>query len=370
MKVPQFMPYVGKEEYEAIKQCFDTNWITEGPLAKEFSEKLCEMIGVKYGVYAPNGTMALILGLKALGIGPGDEVIVPDVTFFASATSVEFLGAKPIFVDVREDLQINVEDCERVLTENTKAIMPVHLFGFTANMDEVMAFAKKHSLLVIEDAAQALGIKRKNKGCGSFGDVGCFSFFADKTLTTAEGGFVTTNNEEIYEKLLFLRNQGRRGRGSFVHPQIGYNFRMTDIQCAIGLAQLKKFDSLVEKKNFIHKKYTELLSDLDGVRVYQPPEEVNPFIPFRVIIETLWSTADSLMDYMRTRGVEPRMFFQPLHNQPAFEQWSSDSRLDAKNFPVATKACERGICLPSFVVITEEQIEYVCKVIKEFYDAG
>ena len=312
MKVPQFMPHVGEEEYASIKQCFDANWITEGPLAKEFNEKLCERIGVKYGVCAPNGTMALILGLKALGVGPGDEVIVPDVTFFASATSVEFLGAKPVFVDVCEDLQINITDCERVLTEKTKAIMPVHLFGFTPNMDDVMDFAKQHELLVIEDSAQGFGIKWKGIGCGSFGDVAAFSFFADKTLTTAEGGFVTTNDEKIYEKLLYLRNQGRIDRGSFIHPEMGYNFRMTDIQCAIGLAQLEKFDGLVAKENKIHEKYTELLSDIDEVEVYQPPSEIDPFIPFRVIIKTKNDEAEALMAHMRENQVEPRMFFYPL----------------------------------------------------------
>jgi len=367
MKVPQFMPFVGMEEYEAIKQCFETNWITEGPLAKEFNKKLCEKIGVKYGVYAPNGTLALILGLKALGIKHGDEVIIPDVTFFASATSVEFVGAKPVFVDVCEDLQINIEDCERVLTDKTKAIMPVHLFGFTPDMDKVEKFAKKHNLLVIEDAAQALGIKWKGQGCGSFGDVGCFSFFADKTLTTAEGGFVTTNNEEIYDKLLFLRNQGRRDRGTFIHPEMGYNFRMTDIQCAIGLAQLKKFDGLVEKKSHIHKKYTELFSDFDHIDIFQPPPEVAPFVPFRVILKTKNNEAASLMEHMRANDVEPRMFFYPLHLQPAFECWSDDDRYDRKNFPVSEKSYNNGICLPSFVSITDEQIEYVCKTIKDFY---
>ena len=361
------MPFVGAEEYEAIRQCFETNWITEGPLAEEFNQKLCDMIGVKYGAYAPNGTLALILGLKALGIGPGDEVIVPDVTFLASASSVEFLGAKPVFVDICDDLQIDIEDCARVLTENTKAIMPVHLFGFAANMDNVRGFAKKHDLSIIEDSAQGLGIKWKGKGCGSFGDVGCFSFFADKTLTTCEGGFVTTDNEEIYDDLLFLRNQGRRNRGSFIHPKIGYNFRLTDVQCAIGLAQLKKFDLLVEKKNIIHRRYTELFSDFEHVEIYQPPEEISPFIPFRVTLRTKNNEAAELMEHMRKNEVEPRMFFYPLHLQPAFESWTSDSRYKRKHFPVAEKSYKNGVCLPSFVAITEEQIKYTSKVIKDFY---
>ena len=367
MKVPQFMPYLGEEEYIAIKQCFDTNWVTEGPLAKEFSEKLCEMIGVKYGVFAPNGTMALILGLKALGIGPGDEVIVPDVTFIASATSVEFLGAKPVFVDVCENLQINIDDCKRVLSDKTKAIMPVHLFGFAADMDKIKECANKHNLKIIEDAAQALGIKWKEQGCGSFGDVGCFSFFADKTLTTCEGGFITTNDEEIYDNLLYLRNQGRRDRGTFIHPKMGYNFRLTDIQCAIGLAQLKKIDKIVTKKNLIHKRYIKLFSNFEHVEIYQPPKEISPFVPFRVILKTKNNEAEKLMEHMRKNEVEPRMFFYPLHLQPAFDCWSDDTRYDKKHFPIAEQSYKNGICLPSFVAITEEQVKHVSEVIKGFY---
>ena len=367
MKVPQFMPFVGEEEYKEIKKCFDSNWITEGPLAKEFNKKLCDIIGVKYGVFAPNGTMALVLALKALDIGPGDEVIVPDITFFASATSVEFLGAKPVFVDVGENIQINVEDCERVLSNRTKAIMPVHLFGFTPNMDDVLSFAEKHDLLVVEDAAQALGVKWKGKGCGSFGDIAAFSFFADKTITTAEGGFVATNDENTYERLLFLRNQGRRQSGTFIHPEIGYNFRMTDIQCAIGLAQLKRFDKIILKKTLIHKAYTEHLSNLDDVEIYQPSKNVDPYIPFRVLLKTKEEKASSLMQYMRENDVEPRMFFYPLHLQPPFKKLTNDSRYDGKNFPVSENVYNNGVCLPSFVSITIEQIEYVCDVIKSYY---
>jgi perosamine synthetase len=223
--------------------------------------------------------------------------------------------------------------------------------------------------MVIEDAAQALGIKWKNKGCGSFGDVGCFSFFADKTLTTCEGGFVTTDDDEIYDNLLFLRNQGRRGRGTFIHPRLGYNFRMTDIQCAIGLAQLKKFDKLVEKKNIIHDKYTEAFSNFDHVHIYQPPKEVSPFVPFRVILKTHNDEAADLMEHMRKNEVEPRMFFYPLHLQPAFKCWADeDPRYHKSNFSVSERSYNNGICLPSFVAITEEQIDYTSEVIKKFYE--
>ena len=368
MRVPQFMPYIGMEEYEAIKSCFEDNWITEGPKAAEFSEKLLEIIGSKYGVFAPNGTLSLYLALRAMGIGPGDEVIVPDFTFIASANAVEMVGARPVFVDVGcHDLQLRIDDCERVRTDKTKAIMPVHIYGFAANMTEIMKYAEERNLMVIEDAAQALSIKWDGQGCGSFGDTGSFSFFADKTLTTCEGGFVTTDDEEIYNKLLLLRNQGRLHRGTFEHPAIGYNFRMNDVQAAIGLAQLQKLHEIIEKKQKNYSLYKEALADVEEVELLSPAEKVEPYVPFRVILRTRSHPSEHLMGFMSMNGVEPRTFFHPLHLQPCFDIWADDERHNRKHFEVAEHARNHGVCLPSFAALTEKQILYVCDVIKEFY---
>jgi len=368
MKVPQFMPYVNMEEWEAIKNCFEINWITEGPKSKVFNEKICDIVGCKYGVFANNGTLALYLGLRAIDVGPGDEVIVPNFTFIASANAIEMTGAKPIFCDINnDDLQIDISDCQRLVTEKTKAIMPVHLYGFAANMDEVMEFAKDNNLLVIEDAAQALGIKWKGKGCGSFGDVATFSFFADKTITTGEGGFVCTNDEKIYERLLYLRNQGRINRGSFVHPEIGYNFRMTDIQAAIGLKQLEKFGDIVEKKQRNFNLYSELLNDVDGIEVIKPIVDVSPFIPFRVVVRvTNEDSSDNMINYLKDNGIEPRTFFYPLHMQPCFEEIMKDQDSNEETFKNSVDSYNRGICLPSFAALTIEEITYVCDIIKEY----
>jgi perosamine synthetase len=249
--------------------------------------------------------------------------------------------------------------------------MPVHLYGFASNMDEVMEFANKYKLLVIEDAAQALGIKWKNKGCGSFGDVATFSFFADKTITTSEGGFVCTNDESIYKQLLYLRNQGRINRGSFIHPEIGYNFRMTDIQAAVGLKQLEKFDEIVSKKQNNFKLYKDLLGDVKEVQLYNPKPEVSPYIPFRVILKTKESSSENLMKYMAKKGIETRTFFFPLHRQPCFKPilkkqflkfWRSQSL-----YTNSINAYNKGVCLPSFAALTKEQIKYVCNIIKEYY---
>jgi perosamine synthetase len=370
MRVPQFMPYVGMEEYEAIKSCFENNWITEGPKAAEFSDKLLEIIGSKYGVFAPNGTLSLYLALRAMGIGPGDEVIVPDFTFIASANAVEMVGARPVFADVGcHDLQLRIDECERVRTDKTKAIMPVHIFGFAADMTEIMAYANEHDLMVIEDAAQALSINWEGKGCGSFGDTGSFSFFADKTLTTCEGGFVTTDDEEIYNKLLLLRNQGRLHRGTFEHPAIGYNFRMNDVQAAIGLAQLKKLPEIVRKKQINYVLYRDALADIEEIELLSPAEGVEPYVPFRVVLRTTQEKDPSrnLMGFMKMNGVEPRSFFYPLHLQPCFDIWADDPRHDREHFGVSEHAYDSGVCLPSFAALTESQISYVCDVIKEFY---
>lgn len=369
MKVPQFMPYIGKEEYTAIRECFETTWITEGPKSEEFRAKLLELMGAKFGVFAPNGTLALYLGLRAIGVKPGDEVIVPDTTFIASANAVEMVGATPIFVDVnRKNFQIDVSKCRVILSEKTKAIMPVHLYGQSANMTEVMDFAEEQDLLVIEDAAQAIGVKWRSKHCGTFGDVGTFSFFADKTITTAEGGFVVTNEPEVYDRLLYLRNQGRKKRGTFIHPEIGYNFRMTDIQMAIGLAQLRKLNEIADRKRGIYNQYKQLLSEVEEIQVIEPHPD-SGHIPFRVVI--LYENAHELMNYLSDKGIEPRTFFYPLHKQPCYQylryQQEWERRMEDKYFPNAIYGYEHGVCLPSFVTLTDEQVSYVCDTIKEYY---
>ncbi len=359
MKVPQFSPWVGKEEIKAIAEAIEANWITEGPKTKLFSQKLLKLTGAKYGVFAPNGTLALYLGLVAMGIGRGDEVLVPDFTFIASATAVEMAGAKPVFVDVnRENFQLDLSGADKLISKKTKAVMPVHIYGTVCNMDRVLKFAKKHHLLIVEDAAQAIGVHWRGKHAGTFGDVGCFSFFADKTITTAEGGFIVTNKKKIYEKLLYLRNQGRIDRGSFIHPRIGYNFRLTDIQSAIGLAQLKKLSQIKKRKLHLLKLYQQQLKGVPGISFFEP-EPGAEWIPFRVGI--LCKKAKKMMKFMAEKGIETRTFFYPLHQQPCFAYLK-----DGRAFPNATYGYENGICFPTFPTLTDRQVKYICRVIKRF----
>tara|TARA_R110002126_G_scaffold106301_1_gene241194 strand:+ start:5860 stop:6966 length:1107 start_codon:yes stop_codon:yes gene_type:complete len=363
MKINQFEPYIGEEEYIAIKGCFDDNWITEGKRSESFSKKLLDLTGAKYGVFAQNGTLALYLALRAIDIKPGDEVIVPNFTFIASANAVEMVGATPIFVDVDiESLQIDIEECKKVLTGNTKAIMPVHIYGMSVDMSKVLEFAKTNNLRVVEDAAQGIGVTWDGKHTGTFGDVGCFSFFADKTITTGEGGYVVTNNEEIYKKLLYLRNQGRLNRGSFIHPEIGYNFRITDIQAAIGLVQISKLSDIIEKKKNLLNEYKNQLSNISGIKIIEPPaESLSNHIPFRVVL-ICEQPVENLMKYFTDKDIETRTVFYPLHRQPCYGLGLSDE--DFKN---SIYAYEHGICLPSYPTLSFDKVAYICDTIKEYY---
>jgi perosamine synthetase len=368
MKIPQFLPALADEEYSAIKDCFDSNWFTEGPKTNEFKERLLKLTGAEYGEFAPNGTLAIYLALSGLGIGPGDEVLVPNFTFIASANAVLMTGAIPIFVDIDKNLQINLDLCQQKITNKTKAIMAAHMYGTCGNMDSITEFAKRYKLFVIEDAAQALGVSWNNKHAGTFGDVGTFSFFADKTVTCGEGGFVVTNDKKIAENLVYLRNQGRVNRGTFIHEKIGYNFRITDIQAAIGLVQLGKLDYIKNRKLEIFEKYKERLSGISRFTLFEPMD-ASTYIPFRVCLIDKEGNAGEVIDVLKNAGVEPRTFFYPMHMQPCFSDLVDAFNHPYKDssFPVSIKMYESGICLPTFLQITDEQIDYICDIIRKKY---
>ena len=359
MKVPQFMPFVGESEYAQIKGCFEDNWITEGPRSKAFMEQLLQLTGAKYGVFAPNGTLAIYLGLVAAGIESGDEVIVPDFTFLGSASAVVMAGGTPVFCDVnRHNFQIDLESAAQVVSEKTKFIMPVHVYGTCCEMPDILEFASQNQLKVIEDAAQAIGVSHGGVHAGTFGQVGTFSFFADKTITTGEGGLVVTNDQAVYESMLYLRNQGRINRGSFIHPEIGYNFRITDLQAAVGLEQLNKLNLIREKKQYIWDFYVNELGSIDALKFFKPNQNAN-FIPFRVAI--LSEKKPDIDSALAAAEIETRSFFYPMRRQPCFKKMRADNRPSYNS----DLGFETGICLPSFVGITDEQLTYICDNIKK-----
>ena len=357
MQVPQFRSFVDESDFENIRQVFERNYIAEGPCGQEFVEKLKDITGAKHGVLASNGTLALYLALRGLGIGPGDEVIVQDLSFIASANAIEMVGAKPVFVDIPAFNDLTVDLSRIELTPNTKAIMVAHLFGTAcSNIEDVVEFCRANSLFLIEDAAQALFIGNGTTHCGTFGDVGTFSFYADKTITTGEGGFVCTDDDTVFRRMKLLRNQGRESSGTFMHEAIGYNFRMTDLQSALGLSQLRKIDHIRADKKRIARRYHERLGDrIEWLKVRDDFD----YIPFRVI--AFVDDAARVIEHMGQAGIEPRSMFVPFHMQPCFADWE----FDRTAFANSDEAFRRGICLPTWVGLSDEQIDYTAEKLLE-----
>lgn len=360
-KIFQVMPNIDESELKYISESIADKWLTEGPKCKTFLEHIKKFTGSKYAVFTPNGTLGLFLGLLALDLPKDSEIIIPSFTFFASASSAVFAGLKPVFVDVDENtFNIDVNQIESLITDKTRAIMLVHIYGHSAEMDKIMKIAERYNLKVIEDAAQAYGVRYKGKHCGIFGDIGMISFFADKTITMGEGAVVLTQNEEIYNKLLLLRNQGRPNSGTFIHPSLGMNFRITDLQAGIGLAQAEKFPYVLEKKlsNYnLYKQNLEKIGDLEFLEV----QNNSTFVPFRFFIKTKYK--DELMQFLESRNIQPRSFFYPMHKQPPLERYL----LRKQKIHVAEKLYNTGICLPLHSYLTQNDIEYICNTIKEFY---
>lgn len=369
MLIPQVSPWLGTAERDAVMAAVEDNWITEGPRSAAFVDQLLELTGAPHGVLAPNGTLALVLALLAIGVGPGDEVIVPDITFIGSATAVSMVGATPVFAEVNNvNYQIDLAECDRLISPRSKAIMPVHLYGMTADMDALMAFARQHGLLVIEDAAQAVGVHYRGQHAGTFGDIGIFSFFADKTITTGEGGFVVCRDEATFDRLRLLRNQGRLDRGSFIHEAIGYNFRMTDLQAAIGLTQLARLPEIQERKRQIWEWYKEDLRDVSAVRFLEV-QEGSDFTPFRAVI--FGAKGHDLMSHLAANDVQPRTFFYPLHRQPCFQHLATEAGggydLGDEHYPNSIEGFDTGVVLPIFPTLEREQVAYVATQVRNFY---
>jgi perosamine synthetase len=357
--IPQFEPWLGEEELLQVTETIKANWITGGAKVKQFEKQIADLCGVKHAIAICNGTLALYVGLKALGIGDGDEVIVPDFTFIASANSVVMAGARPVLVDIDpKTFNIDPESIEQAITRKTRAIMPVHIYGQAADMDKICAIAKKHRLLIIEDAAQGIGVKFNGKPVGGFGEVGCLSFYADKTMTTGEGGMVLTSDDKLAEQCLIMKHQGRTGRGMYFHEHIGYNFRLTDLQAAVGLGQLSKLPTIIERKKRNEKLYRDLLTDVDGVEFpYVDPRGFN--VPFRINI--LVDDPESLSNFLNENDIGSRRFFFPLHQQPCYKVRGK--------FPNSVNAYRRGLSLPSSVKLTEDEIKYIADRIRKFYRA-
>ncbi len=363
----QIEPWIGEEELVQLKRVVDSTYVTEAALTKEFEQLTKDMTKSKHVLTACNGTMALYMALKALNIGPGDEVIVPNLTFIATANSVIMAGATPIFCDVRRDnFCIDTKLASKLVTKNTKAIIPVHLYGQTPDMNEIMGFAREFNLKVIEDAAQGVGVFFENKHAGTFGDIGILSYYGNKTITTGEGGVLLTNDDDLAKALYRLKNHGRDQKGIFVHEHIGFNFSFTEMQAAIGIAQMHKLERIVKKKQEIKDKYYEELKDVKEITLPYIDPRCTPVFWFTSIL--VKGGSDKLAAHLKEKGIQTRRFFYPLHKQPCYQpipeiskQFSTDS------FSVSSELYEEGLSLPSAFALAEGDQDLVIQSIRGFY---
>jgi perosamine synthetase len=360
--IPIAEPSLGEEELKNVIEAVKSSWISsKGKFIEEFEQKFANYCGRKYGVTTSNGTVALHLALEALGIKRGEEIIVPDLTFVAVANVVTYCNAKPIFVDSHPDYWcIDPEKIEDKITEKTKAIIPVHLYGHPCDMDTIMKIAKKYNLYVIEDAAEAHGAEYKGKKVGSFGDISCFSFYGNKIITTGEGGMCLTNNEELTEKMRILRDHGMNPNRKYWHDLIGFNYRITNLQAAVGVAQLKKLDRFVEKKREIARWHSEGLKELEeeGLITLHPemPWAKCVYWMYSILIDDDFGVSrDELMKRLEKNRIEARPFFYPMHVIPPYK--------NNESFPVAEGIARKGINLPSGVGLMKENVEEVANVI-------
>lgn len=360
MKIHIGEPSLGEEELNNVIEAVKSGLISSkvGRFIKEFEEKFATYSGVKYGITTANCTASLHLALEALGIGAGDEVIVPTLTFIATANAVTYTRAKPIFVDSHSDHWcLDPEKVEKAITPRTKAIIPVHLFGHPCDMDAIMDIAKRRGLYVIEDAAEAPGAEYKGKRVGTFGEVSCFSFFGNKIISTGEGGMCLTNDKKLAEKITLLKDQGMDPDKHYWHYAIGFNYRMTNLQAAVGAAQIEKLDNFIRIRRKIAGVYHSLLKDIKGVVL--PPEmpwAKHVYWVYPVLIEDKFGLGkDELIEKMSQLGIETKPFFYALHSMPPYN--------DGKTFPVAEELSRKGICLPCSAKLSEQDIELIARAI-------
>jgi len=364
--IPVNEPLIGKKEFEYVNECLKTGWISSaGKFIEEFEDKFAAYINRKYGIAVNNGTNALILALRVLDLPAGSEVVMPTFTIISCALACIYNNLKPVLVDCKLDTwNMNVSQIEEKITEKTKAIMVVHIYGHPVNMDPMMKIAKKYNLYIIEDAAEAIGAEYKSQKCGTFGDVSCFSFYANKTITTGEGGMVLTDDDKLAEKLRRLRNLGFIPQRRFYHEELGYNFRMTNIQAAIGLAQLEKIEEHINIKRKIGKLYIELLKDVSCLRLPVEKEWAkNIYWMYGIVLdEKTRMKAEEFGKKLLENGIQTRPFFLGMHEQPVFHKMGL---FIDEHYPVAERIAKQGLYLPSGLTLKEEEIKEIAKAMEK-----
>jgi dTDP-4-amino-4,6-dideoxygalactose transaminase len=386
VKIKVARPFIDEEEVQAVKDVLLSGRYVSGPKVREFEEKFAEYIGVNYAIAVNSGTAALHVALASIGVGPGDEVIVPPITFFSTVSSILHQNAIPVFADIDpESFCLDPSDVENKITENTKVILPVHIFGNAAEMDEIMKIAEENSLKVIEDCAQAHGTEYKGRKVGSIGDAGCFSFYATKHMTTGEGGMITTNDRDLAEKAKIIRNHGMVGRDQ--HVMLGYNYRMSEINAAIGLVQLKKLEKLNQKRieNSVYLLSEIKKREIEWLKVPEIKRYVRHtffWCPVVVLEERIGMPTQEVVKKLKEMGVETRYRYrQPLYKQKVLETspYPKGCPFVCQNrkinyaslyLPNAEKLAGRIIGLPNHPGLNKEDLDHVLDVLEKFEGEG
>lgn len=373
--IPVNEPVVGPRESEYVADCLSTGWISsEGKYIKRFEDEWAAYCGRRFGVAVSNGTVALQLAVAALGLEPGDEVIMPTFTIISCAMAVVYNGCVPVLVDSDPRTWcMDIEQVEAKITPRTRAIMPVHIYGHPVNLDPLLELARKHGLAVIEDAAEAHGAEYLSnydvsdptwRRCGGFGSLSCFSFYANKLITTGEGGMVLTDDPHLAERARSLRNLCFQPDRRFYHEELGFNFRLTNIQAALGVGQLERMDEIIAKKRWMAGEYNERLKNIGCLQTpIEEPWARNVYWMYSIVLNEK-STIDAarFAEELRERGVATRPFFLGMHEQPVFHR---RGLFNGETYPVAENIARQGLYLPSGLALTQDQLESVCNTVEE-----
>jgi perosamine synthetase len=362
-------PLLNGNEKKYLVECIDTGWISsEGPFVKKFEEQFAARVNRKYGIAVCNGTAALDAAIEALGVGPGDEVIMPTFTIISCIGQIVRSGAKPVLVDSDPiTWNMDVSQIEAKITARTKAIMAVHIFGLSVDMDPLLDIAHRYGLKVLEDAAQMHGQTYKGRQCGSFGDISTFSFYPNKHITTGEGGMIVTDDDRLAEDCRSLRNLCFQPQKRFVHERLGWNLRMTNMQAALGLAQLERLDEFVTKKRLMGRRYTELLSDLPDLQLPLTRTDYaeNIYWVYGMVLDnSIGLDAEEAIKRLAARGIGSRPFFYPMHQQPVLKK---KGLFEGESYPIAERISRQGFYIPSGMALTERQIERVVETVRNIF---
>lgn len=357
--IPVAQPIIGEEEKKYVMRCLNSGWVSSrGEFVGRFERKFSSYCGSKRGVAVPSGTAALHLAFLSLGIGKKDEVIVSSLNYVSAANAVRYCNAKPVFVDVdKETWNIDPEKIREKITKNTKAVIATHLYGNPCDIEEIVDMGKDNGVFVVEDAAEAHGAEFRGKKVGSFGDVGCFSFAGNKVITTGEGGMIITNDDRLADKAAFIASQAESKEKKYWHTDIGFNYRLTNIQAALGLAQLRKINRFIRTRQKNAKLYNSLLQEIPVSLPNTTKHATNVYFLYSILIENgFGAPRDSVVKKLFDSGVDSRPFFCPLHTLPPYA--------NAERLAVSESLSGKGISLPSSPKLTKDQIKFVCETLK------